>query len=196
MLYGNLLTISREEQVLTTSYLQAEYEHESLSYPYATSPDFNADLALWAAQTVYIAAQLMLYRENKAKELSTLLPSYSGHITNADDMLSADVTLRFLPAIIKHLHLIDPEDPLIPILEEHLKTWHYSGISYPLETKDLSFENIAQNKCLQKMYTDRVITYKNMSLAQHPIIAPWVKACLGIYATEFWKEIKQEHTQE
>lgn len=191
MLYGNLLTISKEEQVLTTSYLQNEFEKECLSYPYSINPDFNAELALWAAQTVYIAAQLMLYRENKAKELSILLPIYSGAPTNTDDNLSADLTLRFLPHIIKHLHVIDPEDALIPLLVEHLKTWHYSGIAYPLEVKDLNLENIYQNKYLQKMYTDRVIAFKNMALAQHPTIAPWVNASLGIYAKEFWKEIQQ-----
>lgn len=197
MLYGSLLTISNEELIHTRAYLQEEFEKESLSYPFPHGPIFNADVAIWAAQTVYLAAQLMLYRENKGIELSSLLPAYTGNNLNPEDILSADLTLRFLTPIIKHLHMIDPEDVLIPILEAHLKTWHYSGIAYPLEITDLNLEDIYKNKYLLKMYTDRVITYKNIALAQQPTIAPWVSASLGIYAKDFWKEYKiKEQIQE
>ena len=55
---------------------------------------FNKDAALWAAKTIYIAAQLMLYRENKSVELAKLLPDYNGEI-NASSILSSRLMHSF-----------------------------------------------------------------------------------------------------
>jgi len=75
MLYGNILGVSEKEQDEVSAFLLKEYENESLEFPF-TIPAFDKEAALWSAQTIYIAAQLMLYRENKESDLDKLLPSF------------------------------------------------------------------------------------------------------------------------
>jgi hypothetical protein len=86
-----VIMTSEEQEVI--AFLEGEYERESVDYPF-TAPVFSPMAALWAAKTVYITAQLFLFRENKAIELQSLLRSYSGPID-----ASADLCLRFLPSL-------------------------------------------------------------------------------------------------
>jgi hypothetical protein len=189
LLFTNLLRFTEDEQKEAVHYLMKEYGEESLNYPFR-APDFNADAAGWAARTLYLASQLLLYREHKEADLPLLFPAYEGEI-NAAAVLSADLVLRFLPDVILQLKAIDPEDGLIAVLENHLKTWHYSGISYPLPAAELDFEVLASSPSLFQLYIDRVILYKNISLAKHPALKGKVNASLGLYAAVFWDEFKQ-----
>ncbi|MGB8191506.1 MAG: hypothetical protein WCF67_06280 [Chitinophagaceae bacterium] len=189
MLYGNLLHFTQTQQEEASAYLAKEYKNESLNYP-GSAPPFNEAAALWAAKSVYIATQLMLYRENKTVEVEKLLPAYTGEVT-ASAMLSADLVLRFLSDLIKHLKIIDPEDRLTDILVNHLKQWHYSGIAYPLPADELDFTVVSGNDCLRQLYIDRVIEYKNAALAANPALAEGVKAGMGIFTAVYWSGFKQ-----
>ena len=190
MLYGNLLHVSDEDGAVAVAYLESEYMNEALEYPFE-APRFDAEAALWAAKILYTATQLLLYREHKEKDLESLLPEFKGEI-NASAMLSADITLRFLPPVITQLKGIDPEDKLIEILSEHLVTWHYSGIAFPLLTAQLRFNVVDSNQCLQQLYVNRVLETKKTELAKHPTLAASVRASLSIFSNFFWNELKQD----
>lgn len=191
ILYANLLEISGEEEAQATKYLKSEYETERLEYPFVT-PSFNDSAALWAAKTVYIASQLLLYRQNRVEDLPSILPNFPGEISPSA-ILSADITLRFLPSVITQLQLIDPDDELINILKNHLQTWHYSGISSSLlNIETLSFDAIITNKCLHQLYVDRVIVNKKLALVHHPALENEISSTLGIYTSLLWKEFKKE----
>jgi hypothetical protein len=192
MLYGNLLHFSEAEQKETLEFLQSEYAKESTDYPFL-APDFDPSAALWGAKTIYLATQLMLYRENKVADIEVFLPDFMNKITPSA-LLSADLSLRFLPSVITHLKMIDPEDRLIEILEKHLYTWHFSGISYFLKPENLNFEVIVSDKCLYQLYINRVIEYKKLHFANHPALTEGIKANLSIFAEEFWKGFKNEIT--
>ncbi len=180
LLYCNLLSISEEEKVEAILFLRKEYLQESLDFPYQ-APLFDANAALWAAKTVYIAAQLMLYREHKEVDLLELLSDYEGDFSPAA-ILSADLYLRFLPDMLIHLKMIDSQDKLIEILEKMLEKWHYSGIKYALEIEKLDFETIENDLCVKQMYANRVIFYKKNALFQHPILQPLLLANFGIHS--------------
>ena len=190
MLYANLLEINDSQEKEALDYLRREYDHERIDYPCKDLPGFDPSAALWAARTIYTAAQLLLYRENRESDLQLLFPDYPGEISS-DAQLSADLVLRFLPDMIVQLKLIDPEDALIPILEKHLMQWHYSGIKYTLRPESLDFSTVISNTCLEQLYIDRVNTYKKISLAKHPALDKGLKASLGIFADVFWKDFDQ-----
>jgi hypothetical protein len=194
MLYGNILEVSETEDQEAIAYLAKEYENESLNYPF-TAPRFDTQAALWAAKTVYVATQLMLYRENKESDLESLLPAYAPEMTPSA-IVSADLLLRFLPDIIGHLKAIDPEDKLIEVLEKRLAAWHFSGVKYALPVNDLHFDVILSNPCLYQLYMDRVIENKSLPLARHPSLKEGVKASLGMYAGVYWNEFQQSITVE
>jgi hypothetical protein len=192
ILYGNILEITNEQKDQTLKYLEREYQYEQANYPKIKIQNFNPEAALWAAKTIYVSAQLMLYRKNEEQDIAILLPSFT-YPMSPSAHLSADLVLRFLPDIIKQLKLIDPEDALIGILERHLMQWHYSGVQYALQVELLGFESIIADECLRQLYVDRVIEYKRVSLAIHPSLAREIKAALGMYTNTFWNDLlKQE----
>lgn len=192
ILYGNILAVSEAEAVEVSDFLQKEYWRESLDYPF-TAPELDLKAALWGAKTVYIAAQLILYRENKDADLDALLPDFEGEVTPST-IMSADLCLRFLPDMLVQLKLIDTLDPLIEVLEEKLIRWHYSGVQYPLETERLDFEAIYGHACLKQMYANRIVEHKQVRLAKIPVFQQLIQANFGMYGETFWKDFKIETT--
>ncbi|BAV07993.1 hypothetical protein SAMN05421788_103336 [Filimonas lacunae] len=176
-----------EDKELLTHFLEMEYGNECLEYP-GTAPVFDGAAALWGAQVVYTASLLLLDRKHHVEEIPTLLPSYTGPVTEGA-MLSADLCLRFLPQIIKQLQAIDAEDVLIPLLEQVLTRWHYSGIGLELGIENELLEIALRHNCLRQLYVNRIIQYQYKPLATHPLWQPWVMAAMGNYTTYFWKDL-------
>jgi hypothetical protein len=187
MLYDNLLSAQEAEEKEVLYFLEMEYQEEKTNHPHQ-APNFHPSAALWAAKTVYFAAQLILYRENQPGELKTLLPSFNG-VINAETILSADLCLRFLPAIITKLKVIDTEDVLIEVLETHLSTWHYSAIGYPLDWSTIEFANIEQHPCLYQLYLDRIIEHKVHALASIVPFEKGIQASLGWHSNLLWSDL-------
>ncbi len=187
LLYGQTLSITEADADALTNYLSAEYEQERLCYPFE-APPFEGRAALWAAKTVFFACQLMLHRELDIADLEELLPDYEGEMSAAAQ-LSADLCLRFLPDILVHAQMLDPEDALIPNLERKLQIFHYSGIGYDLDRSTLDFQQIKQDQSLTQLYVDRIIQQKAILLAELPELKPLVLASLGMHRAYFWKAL-------
>ncbi len=190
VLYGFMADISEAEAHEAVGFLAAEYAGEALDYP-GTAPTFEASASLWAAMLVYAAAQLVLYRQQEVAELRPLLAPYAGR-KNAAAILSADLSLRFLPDIIAQLKKIDPEDALIEILENHLRDWHYSGVAYPLSAAALDFGPILENDCLLRLYLDRVITFRKIGLSRQPALRSGILSALGVFSAQIWNEFHHD----
>ncbi len=211
LLFENLLSISESEKNSVIDLLKIEYKIESVEYP-QPAPIFDANAAFWGAKTVYTAAQLMLYRETEIKDLPSLFlfsdlesNTYDDIFENQSElstsqMISADLCLRFLPAILVHLQSIDPEDELIAILEKKLIKFHYSAIGYGfrVEKKEDVQEKILNSNLktlfldssFLQLYVDRVFEKKDLNFASIPIIKNKLKSNFGIYGNEFWKEFE------
>ncbi len=193
VLYANVLSISDAELAQVGKLLLVEYHRESLDYPFHP-PSFHISAAIWGAQTLYIAAQLLLYRKHAGDKLRELFPK-ADFLSSPETMLSADLCLRFLPGIYEELEGIDAEDPLLPILEEILIQWHYSSISNSKVSGKINDQLIASklklDPCFRQLYVDRVIKYKNHILAAQPFLNREVQAVLGIHGEHFWPELKQ-----
>ncbi|MFT2010994.1 hypothetical protein ACMA1I_20140 [Pontibacter sp. 13R65] len=187
IIFGNMLEITVPEEEEAAAFLTTEFNSECLEYPF-TAPEFEKPAALWGARTIYLSAQLLFYRENQVEDLNALLPPYKGKITSAS-ILSADLCLRFLPSILSHLKIIDPDDPLINLLEEHLHNWNFSGVNYSLDNSKLEFATVATDKCLLQLYANRVTAHRNLTLAQHPVFKNLILSNLGIFKDELWKEL-------
>ena len=186
ILYTNLPHISEEDN-LTIAFLEKEYANESTHYPY-TPPAYNALAALWGAKTIYYALQLILYRENKGKDLPLLLPVYTDE-QNASAILSADLCLRFLSQVLDQIKVIDADDLIIQVLEGHLQQWHYSAIGYNLNPEMLNFQQILENNSLKQLYINRIIENKSKKLAELPNLNEHVKASMGNYSSYFWEDL-------
>ncbi|PIF30645.1 hypothetical protein CLU81_1085 [Flavobacterium sp. 9] len=187
ILYNKIMTVSRSEEIDTTSFLETEYENEILEYP-DVAPKFNPDAALWAAKTVYSAAQLLLFREHKISELLDFLPKYHGEI-DASALLSADICLRFLPQIILEMKRLDADDLVIPILENHLVQFHYSVIGYEIEIEKINFDILAVNDSLKGLYLNRIVERKAVKFAEPDFIKKQLEIGFGDYKKVFWPQL-------
>lgn len=186
LLYEKALTIDPADEKDVRDFLSSEWDNECLEYP-GCPPPFNEKAALWGARTLYLASELLLDRGLKFEDAHSLLPSFQDRIT-ASAMLSADLCLRMLPTVVVSLKMIDPEDLLVPVLEAHLKQFHYSAIRHFVEEETLDFSLLKDDACLMQLYADRVIERKDKVLAQRAEVAQFLSASMGYYKQYFWKE--------
>jgi hypothetical protein len=187
-IFTDIQEISQKEEQDAADYFESEFEKERLEF---LSDQINCDreTAVWAAKVMYHSAQLHLIRENTAKDLNKLIPSFKGK-RDVSAILSADLSLRFLPQIISVLQNADPEDALIKMLENILTQFHYSAIGFDLDLENINWQEELKDKTYRKLYLERIVEKKAYSLAEIPYINQLLIAEFGMYKDVFWRELK------
>lgn len=187
ILYNKVMQVTAEEENEIIAFLQNEFEREQLNYPFE-APNFNANAALWASKIVYFSAQFLLNRQNTHKDLNAFLPNCKENLT-ASTFLSADLCLRFLPQIVQEFKSIDTTDVIIPILENHLQTFHYSAIGFPNSYEKINF-TLFENKCFKQLYLNRITIQKDIALSKIPELNKMLQSNFGIYSKRFWNNFE------
>jgi len=193
LIYDRFISLTPKEEQGVGDFLREEYILESLNYPY-NPPVFEQEAAIWAARVVFNASQLLLSREKGEQDMALLLSVYGGVITAAA-VLSADICLRFLPDVIGKAKEIDPDDPLVLLLEDILRKWHYSAVGYfrlreePEWEEFFDWQLVISSNCLRQLYIDRVIERRAGPLANVPALRSGILAAMGDHQNFFWKEL-------
>ncbi|WP_445431575.1 hypothetical protein [Chryseobacterium indoltheticum] len=193
-IFSDFKTLSEKEGKEAEDFFESEFEKERLDFLSDKIP-FNKEAAIWAAKILYHSAQLYLIRKDTAKDLEKLIPQYRGE-KDVSAILSADLSLRFLPQLLDALKIADSTDPLVKILENILQQFHYSGIGLDLNLENINWEEELKNKTYRKLYLERIVEKKAYSLAEIPYINQLLIAEFGMYKDIFWKELKINNTQE
>ncbi|KFF08083.1 hypothetical protein IX38_08030 [Chryseobacterium luteum] len=186
--FSSLQEISKKEEQEAGDYFETEFEKERLEF---LSTDINCDkeAAVWGAKVLYHSAQLYLIRKDTSKDLDKLIPKIK-IASDISSMLSADLSLRFLPQIISVLRTADPYDPLVKMLEDILTQFHYSGIGYHLNLEKINWEKELQNKTYRKLYLERIVENKAYALAEIPYINKLLMADFGLHKDSYWRDLK------
>ncbi|MDR4893937.1 MULTISPECIES: hypothetical protein [unclassified Chryseobacterium] len=187
-LFSSLQKISPQEEADAGDYFETEFEKERLEF-LSDQLTYNKDAAVWAAKVLYHSAQLYLIRENTEKNIGNLIPGFKG-TRDTSSILSADLSLRFLPPVIVALNSVDPEDPLIAMLEDILTRFHYSGIGYDLNLKNVNWKEELKDSTYRKLYLERIVEKKDYKLAEIPFINKLLIAEFGMHKDAFWRELK------
>ncbi|WP_426276274.1 hypothetical protein ACN9MN_15165 [Chryseobacterium sp. S-02] len=191
-IFADVKKISPKEEQEVAEYFETEFEKERLEFLSDQIP-FDKEAAIWAAKILYHSVQLYLVRENTEKDLVKLIPGFKGKL-NLSSKLSADLSLRFLPQIVIALKNVDADDPLIPLLENILKQFHYSGVELNLELEHLNWREELKDTTYRKLYLERIVDNKTYRLAEIPCIHELLTAEFGWYKNVFWKELKINKT--
>lgn len=186
-LFSDIQMISTKEEQEAEVYFEAEFEKERLEF-LSDQLTCNTTAAVWAAKVLYHSAQLYLIRENTANNLESLIPKFKG-TRDISSILSADLSLRFLPEVIIALNSVDPEDPLIKMLENILTEFHYSGVGYDLDLKQVNWEEELKDKTYRKLYLERIVEKRDYQLAEIPFINKLLMAEFGMHKEAFWREL-------
>ncbi|CAD7801268.1 hypothetical protein CHRY9390_00752 [Chryseobacterium aquaeductus] len=187
-IFSDLKTISEKEEKDAEIYFESEFEKERLGF-LSDQIAFDKKAAVWAAKVLYHSAQLYLIRKDTSKNLDQLIPHFNEK-QDVSAILSADLSLRFLPQIVVALRVADPEDILLKILEGILLKYHYSGVGFDLNLENINWEVELQDKTYRKLYLERIVEKKAYQLAEIPYINHLLIAEFGIYKDVFWKELK------
>ena len=187
LIFDHILKATEFEEQEIIAFLKEEYTYELPSYT-TEAPDFNAEAAIWSAYLVYLSCQFLLHRSQAPEEFHQVFPPPFFPV-NAGAILSADLLLRFLPAILLELKRIDEEDELIPFLEDMLKPWSYSSIGYAMLIDEKSTNSMLQDPCVKQLYLERIIKRKDEIRASHTNVKDQIKSKLGLHKEVFWKEI-------
>lgn len=191
-IFTDLYEISKKEEQEAADYFESEFEKERLEF-LSDQISCDRETAVWAAKILYHSAQLYLIRKDTAKNLDKLIPPFNGKRT-ISTLLSADLSLRFLPQTISALQAADPEDPLIKMLENILLQFHYSGIGFDLDLEKVNWEEELKDKTYRKLYLERIVEKKSYRLAEIPYINQLLIAEFGLHKDIFWRELKMsEH---
>ncbi len=180
--------ISEQEENDAGHYFESEFEKERLEF---SSDDlaFNKQAAVWAGKALYHSAQLYLIRRDTAQNLEKLIPEYQGK-KEVSTILSADLSLRFLPPVIDALRLADSTDPLVKILENILQQFHYSGIGFDLNLEKINWEIELKDTAYRKLYLERIVEKKAYPLAEIPYLNQLLIGEFAMHKDVFWRELK------
>ncbi|OBW40962.1 hypothetical protein AB670_02699 [Chryseobacterium sp. MOF25P] len=187
-IFSDLKILTKKEENEAEDFFESEFEKERLDFLSDKIP-FNKEAAIWAAKILYHSAQLYLIRKDTAKDLEKLIPQYQGE-KDVSAILSADLSLRFLPQLFDALQVADSTDPLVKLLENILHQFHYSGIGLDLNLEKINWEEELKDKTYRKLYLERIVEKKAYKLAEIPYINQLLIAEFGMYKDTFWKELK------
>lgn len=192
-IFADIQEISKKEEEDAATYFESEFEKERLNFLSDKIP-FNKDAAVWAGKVLYHSAQLYLIRKDTAKDLQKLLPPFHG-LKDVSAVLSADLSLRFLPQIRDALHVADATDPVVKILDEILAQFHYSAIGSDINLEKLIWEEGLKDKTYRKLYLERIVEKKAYKLAEIPYINQLLMAEFGMYKDVFWRDLQIINTE-
>lgn len=187
-IFSDLKTLTKKEENDAEDFFESEFEKERLDF-LSDKISFNKESAIWGAKILYHSAQLYLIRKDTAKDLEKLIPQYQGE-KDISAILSADLSLRFLPQLLDALQVADCTDPLVKMLENILHQFHYSGIGLDLNLEKINWEEELKDKTYRKLYLERIVEKKAYKLAEIPYINHLLIAEFGMYKDVFWRELK------
>jgi hypothetical protein len=165
--------------------LRAYHAEDALELPHA-APAFDAAAARWAAQLLYHTVQLALLRELDEAVIGQCLTDFAGEIT-PEATYSADLTLRYLPDLLRLAKGLAPGDALVARLLALARQWPFSFVGTAPDAMEAEAAVLA-HPALRQAYLDRIIRLKDRARAGQPHLVPLVQAALGGHAATLWPD--------
>lgn len=176
-----------KDDLKATGELLKNYYLEDIIEMRGAAPPFDEKAAIWAAQYFYLAVQLMVIRDADEGIIKEKLFPFD-EIMSPAEIYSADLVLRYLPALFDLAKGLSPADILVTTLEKTATDWPFSSVG--IEISDFSHnEIIFSNTCLAYTYADRIIKHKDLKRAADPMVRRYIREALGTH-TSLWPEFK------
>lgn len=173
--------------------LKSYYNEDALEMP-GSAPGFDPDASLWAAEYLYCCIQLTVLRDAENEKVTEHLKDFTGEITPGT-IYSADLILRYLPAVFNLAKGLAPGDILVEMMKHTALQWPFSSAGMKLETEpDLSL--VLSHPSLRRAYIDRVIKEKDTERLKNDVIAELVHESVGDHSRTLWPELEPLIKQE
>lgn len=178
--HGNLRIEDAAELNAAAAVLESfetEYRQELAFAP----PPLSRPALVWSAQIVYRACSLLTFREFNAEQVQTALAVPCPRTPTFDVVYSVDLTLRFLPDLLRLARAASQDDPLVKILMDLAEQWPLSSVGIPAVTVrgPLTF---LDHPCLRQLYLDRILVEQDESRLSDPGTRDAVQTATGLHS--------------
>ena len=171
----------------TQKILEQFYQEDIIEMPGA-APDFSAEPALWASNYFYRAVQLTVLRDANEEIVKEQLNAFTGEL-NPSIIYSADLVLRYLPALFELAKGLAPADMLVQELKRVAVQWPFSSVGIELN-EPVNYDIVLSHPSLKQAYIDRIIERKDNKRITDPAIKTYIKESTGQYIRTIWPEIE------
>lgn len=138
-------------------------------------PELDFEAAIWAAQRVARICQLLVYREISAEQVKEDLIDNCPSENGPSQTYSVDLTMVWLPELLRRAHSIASADPLILPLQRMAWDWPLSSVGIGLQVTDFEsapdLSPILAAPSLLQLYVDRILKNKDDTRLYHPTIS-------------------------
>jgi MoxR-vWA-beta-propeller ternary system protein len=117
--------------------------------------EFDVKSALAAADVVWEACWFLVTRRQTEEEVESALMALGNPDTPAAH-LSADLVLRYLPAVHRRAYAHDPAERLTMVLETILRTWPLTGVLSDVQDGPLQSIEFGGHHGLLMFYAERL----------------------------------------
>jgi MoxR-vWA-beta-propeller ternary system domain bpX4 len=182
---SGIIPFTSADEEVTIQLLQRYYNEDIQEMP-GTAAAFNEQAALWAAKYFYIAVQLTVLRDEGETVINEKLLPF-GEAVDASAMYSADLILRYLPALLQLAKGLSPADVLVKVLEQTAALWPFSSVG--IETEEIKNEAVIfSDASLRIAYADRLIAAKDIKRISGPEIKQQILSAAGLHLNSFWPQ--------
>jgi hypothetical protein len=143
-------------------------------------PVLDVPAAVWAAGVLNAACRLLVYRDLTLGPDTPLAPPCPSG-PSASAVWSADLTLRYLPDVLRHARAVAQDDPLVAALLELARAWPLSSVGVPGVPRPLDLTHVWSHPSLRQLYVDRVIERQDNERLNDPATAGAVVAAVGAH---------------
>ena len=127
---------------------------------------FDRAVGYSAAELLRQASWALVNHDDRVSHLRKCLTMPIQPVTEAHH-LSADLTLHYLPQVLKRARGLDPLDPLIALLEDVLRQWPLSGVLSDVTDPPIGSLDFGGHPGLLLLYAERLAA--NDRVAWRPV---------------------------
>jgi MoxR-vWA-beta-propeller ternary system domain bpX4 len=132
---------------------------ETVSLAVAGPPiAFHPEVACAAAEFLRQSSWALVSRHERMTELEERLKMPCTPLTPSEH-LSADVTLRYLPQVMRRARGLDPSDPLVEHMANVLRRWPLSGVLSDIEAAPLAPLEFGRHPGLLLLFAERLAAH-------------------------------------
>jgi len=150
-------------------------------------PELNLTVAMWAAKTCYGACQLIVFRQLDEQAIGEFLPAAAPPGDPLSRHWSADLTLRFLPDLLRHASVASEQDPLLRHLRSLASQWSLSSVGIEGIAPE-QVDELAASPPLLQLYVDRILARKDFRRLEHPTVREAARQAVGMHS-KLWPDL-------
>lgn len=158
----------------------AEAEQIIRSDAPAGLPAFDLEVALWAAEKLYRAAQFFVSRDVNSEFIEAALSAPRPAGEDAACHYSIDVCFRYIYDVLRLSESLSASDPLNEQLHKLVRDWPLSAVGVT-RGDGTRLRQVLDDESLRVLYADRIIERSDREAMSEPQTAEAIKAIIGAF---------------